>query len=317
MKTPAHLSFGNLMPRASLAVAVSMALSIGQLLSMAQVDDFNDGNDNGWFRYDPLAALGQGSQGIWTLANGRYQLQALPSPSPSAAGPGRIGSLRQDVVRTNFYVAVDFTAWDNDLHQSFGILARVHDVGLGSTKGYALTYQTFYKDIQLSVVTRESATQMQPVSTTSPAVTLYPTNVYRMVFIGQGDQFEGRIYLASDLSTPLVVATGTDSTYAAGTVGLVVYDNSSSQNNPADATFDNFVSAASQPVTLGIQISNIGEVTVTWPVSASGFSLQWSEALGDSAVWNTVSSGQITTVGGEFVYMDDGTTGTKFFRLAQ
>src|ERR1043166_4305869 len=70
----------------------------------AQSDDFNDGNDNGWTRYDPLGGLGLGAQATYTFPNGGYRIQAMSNPAfPSAVGPARAGSVRQDVSYTDFY----------------------------------------------------------------------------------------------------------------------------------------------------------------------------------------------------------------------
>src|SRR5437899_12480833 len=71
----------------------------------AQSDDFNDGNDNGWTRYDPLGDLGAGPQATFSFPNGAYRIQATKNPLfPSAVGVARAGSLREDVTYTNFYV---------------------------------------------------------------------------------------------------------------------------------------------------------------------------------------------------------------------
>src|SRR5882762_5996171 len=69
-------------------------------------DDFNDGLDDGWTRYDPLGT------GIWVLNDGTYQLQSAVSPAPNQLGPARVGSLRDSESYSQFYVAVDVVAWD-------------------------------------------------------------------------------------------------------------------------------------------------------------------------------------------------------------
>ena len=53
------------------------------------------------------------------------------------------GSLRSDLTLANpFFVGADIVGWDNNLDQSFGLLARISNPGFGTTRGYAFTYST-------------------------------------------------------------------------------------------------------------------------------------------------------------------------------
>ena len=90
---------------AALAVAM-IALIFGAHHARAQSDDFNDGNDNGWTRYDPISAVA-GPRATYSFPNGGYRIQTLASPAPSQLGPARAGSLRTEVTYTNFFVSVD------------------------------------------------------------------------------------------------------------------------------------------------------------------------------------------------------------------
>src|SRR6185436_2467109 len=145
-----------------------------------------------------------------------------------------------------FYLATDVVAWDDSLNQAIGLLARIQSPGLGTTLGYAFTYQVGSHDVQISRVDNESARPASP----SVAVTLNPTNRYVFVFVGNGSALEGRVYLASDLKRPLAVASGNDSAYENGTTGLLVYDNTSGGTGTADATFDNYFATDIEPPTL-------------------------------------------------------------------
>src|SRR6185503_3825494 len=132
---PSLMCLGN-----SLLLAASLMILPSGL--KAQSDDFNDGNDTGWTRYDPLGGLGAGAQATYTFPNRGYRIQATRFPAfPAAVGPARAGSVREDVSYTDFYVAVDVVDWDNSVRQAFGILARVNTPGLGQTTGYAFTYE--------------------------------------------------------------------------------------------------------------------------------------------------------------------------------
>jgi hypothetical protein len=107
----------------------------------ADSDDFNDGNDIGWRRNDPISEIG-GTYAQHFLTNGAYRIRALASPAPGTGGvgPGRAGSLRTNITYTNFYASVDLVNWDTNLTQSVGMISHIRDVGLGKTDGYALTF---------------------------------------------------------------------------------------------------------------------------------------------------------------------------------
>src|SRR5262249_43395306 len=102
-------------------------------------DNFDDGNDTAgpivWQRYDPIAVAtaGEVKLGMWSFPAGNtYRLQTAPSPDPGTYGQARIGSIAPNNF-ANFYVAVDMVNWDDTIHQLFGVLARVGNVGPGST----------------------------------------------------------------------------------------------------------------------------------------------------------------------------------------
>jgi hypothetical protein len=126
---------------AATSVAASAALLFaGGLVFQAagQADDFNDGNDTSpapaWSRYNPLGG------GTWSFPGGNsYRIEAAASPDPGNHGPGRSASIRP-VTYTNFYVAVDIVNWDDSLHQVAGVMARIGNVGPGTTTGYLFSH---------------------------------------------------------------------------------------------------------------------------------------------------------------------------------
>src|SRR6266700_6616496 len=123
---------------ACLGLVASLAWLSSSPTLQAQSDNFNDGNDTGWTRYSPFDPFGAPAE--FSFPNGAYRIQGALSPAPDQLGPARAGSLRQDVVYTNFYIAVDVIDWDDSVRQAFGILARINNFGLGTTTGYAFTY---------------------------------------------------------------------------------------------------------------------------------------------------------------------------------
>lgn len=286
------------LPPCSLTLAAALALA-GRAPVLAQTDDFNDGNDTGWSRYNVFAAVGL-NLASWTFPSGGYRIRTLqPSPDPSQLGPGRAGSLRLQPAYTDFYVGVDITGWDDSLDQAFGILARVTNPGLGTTDGYAFTYQAGDRTVSITRIFAESPSD---VAGTSTSLTLDPAQKYRLVFQGQGSSLQGRVYQLPDLATPLVTVNGTDEAHAEGISGLVVFDNTTVASGLVDATFDNYLAAATEPVVvtppvLSVDLPAPGQARVSWPASATGFVLQRSATLGATAAWSDVTGGIVEAAG--------------------
>jgi hypothetical protein len=295
--------------------AVTAAIVLTTAPVPGQSDDFTDGNDQQWTRYDPVAiALGQTSSQLgntWTFPNGGYQISAAASPNPTAAGPARLGSLREDASYSRFCLAVDIgPGWDAKPDQAFGFLARIQPgFGPGQTNGYAFSYQTQGQDVQISLLTGEVPTEVAP----PVDVTLDPAKSYRFVFMGDGSQLEGRIYELDDLLNPVVIASGTDNSHAQGIAGLVVYDNGGDQG--AVATFDNYHASALVPPDLQITASSLEAIVLSWPAPPLCFKLQSSTTLLAND-WQDVPAGLIIYTDDMF-FLQENRAGIqrKFFRL--
>ena len=210
--------------------------------------------------------------------------------------------------------------WDDTVRQAFGILARVGTPGLGTTTGYAFTYERgsgvtpTSGDLDISRLDGEVP---HGVPTGPSSIHLDPTKHYRFVFIGTASTLEGRVYELPNTTTPLISILGGDGTYPSGTAGLVVYDNSGSSGpiNP-DATFDNYVALVEEPPPrppLSYELNGFGEFIVRWPSSASGFMLQSNPTLATNT-WTTITDG-ISQSGDMYQYYDFPVTGIKLFRL--
>jgi hypothetical protein len=212
--------------------------------AQAQTDDFNDGNDTGWTRYDPLA--GFGAPATFSFPGGGYRIQAGVSPNPGLLGPGRAGSVRTDQSYSDFSVSFDLVDWNNAQDQAFGALARLSQIGLGTTDGYAFTYATD-GSIDISRILNEAASNVATAS-----VTLNPLNDYRFVFSGTGSSFVGSVFDLANLSTPVATVSGTDATYASGFLGVLVFDNSPTGTGAPDATFDNYVAVVPEPSSVAL-----------------------------------------------------------------
>jgi hypothetical protein len=306
-------------------------------------DNFNDGNDTAptiaWQHYDPIgdATGGQISLGSWTFPGGNtYRLQTLASPDPGTFGQARIGSLAPSNF-TNFYVAVDVLNYDPTTHQVFGVIARVSTPGPGTTTGYLFNWDNGNQgptsgDMDIVRIDGELPTDLD--SNTyygNDSVHLETNHNYRFVFMGVGGTFRGQVYDLTNAAVPIVDYGVVDpnydpngSTHVSGLTGLIVVNNASTMDGPADATFDNFIAsdgpllAENYPL-LSISTPVPGTVTVTWPGVGNGAShlltdsLQSSPSL-TSPAWAPVTNG-ITTNGVENVYTVSPATGTQFFKL--
>lgn len=196
------------------------------------VDDFNDGNDSGWTRLNPLAAVG-GSATYSFPGGNAYRIQTGASPNPAAFGQGRAGSLRSDINHTAFRVSVDIAGADPALQQDFGILTRVSSPGLGTLNGYSATFDSDEEKLYLSRVDAEQATTLESV-----LVPVEEGKIYRIVFHGYQDQFLVEVFEVTDLTTPVVSISGSDGTYSEGSTGL--FGSAGVGDGTVDVTFDNF-----------------------------------------------------------------------------
>lgn len=226
-------------------------------------DDFNDGNDSGWERYAPLAALGAPATFSFPGGSG-YRVQSPPSPNAALAGPARAGAHRASALYEAFRVEVDLIDWNNGLEQDIGVLGSLGEVGLGTTNGYAFSYDTGGEGLFISVLSGE-----QPDTLGSASVTLIPGESYRMVFQGFFDveefygQLCGEIFSLDDLETPLATVFGSNFDYPSGTCGI--FTNSTADGGRTDATFDNYRSSAETDVdkdgmTDQWEVDNLGDI---------------------------------------------------------
>src|SRR5213594_135293 len=176
------------MNRAALAslLTFSACLALTPNRAVAQADDFNDGDDTGWTKYDPLGTVGLGPQATYSFPNGGYRIQASRNPViPASAGPARAGAYRTNEY-SDFYMVADIVNWDESIDQAIGFLARMTQLGLGTTDGYALTYQVPDHDIDITRFTDEGAVELTsiPLSPTDK-ITMVPGRSYRYVWIGK------------------------------------------------------------------------------------------------------------------------------------
>lgn len=210
-----------------------LGLAVGSVSGLAQVsDDFDDGNDDGWTRLNPLQAVG--GSGTYSFPDGNsYRIQAGASPNPDVLGQARLGSLREDLSQTAFRVSLDIVATNAALEQDIGILTRVTDPGLGTLNGYSATIDTDESSVFLSRLDGETPTTIE-----SQEMALDASKDYRMVFHGYEGQLLVEIFEFPDLTTPIGSVLGFDDFHAEGLTG--VFASAGVGNGTVDVTYDNF-----------------------------------------------------------------------------
>jgi hypothetical protein len=231
--------------RPLMALALAAWLSPVAPAQVAYFDDFNDGNDTtpapAWGHYQPLAALG--FPGTWSFPSGGYRIQA--ASSGNTANPGRVASVRDQVNYTSFFVAADLVNWNSTVPQSFGLAARLRELGFTTTDGYLFLHDTnATNNFNIYRVTNEGVT-----SVGNGRLTLSPGTSYRFTF--QGDtagNLTGQVFASSAPATPLLTVTATDTQYPSGFSGLLVAEDTSGAISGGDATFDNFFAGPAAPV---------------------------------------------------------------------
>ncbi|MBI4657670.1 MAG: hypothetical protein HY735_02270 [Verrucomicrobia bacterium] len=263
-------------------LSVLFLLVLFPLRISAQSDDFDDGNDAGWIRYSPLTLLGAPvkfgfpDDGL----GGKAYLFEAPAPPIAEAGPARALSYRTNVY-SDFYAAVDLVGWEKGLNQAFGFLFRAENIGLGTTTGYVLNYNTEQASggrgqLQINRVAGERDSGTIGASN----ITLDLNHRYRLVLVARGSEFTAQIYDLLDLTSPLAGFTVNDSASASGVVGLFNYSRSSAVTDPsagrAHTIFDNFVVASKAPILPSVpatphSLENMPQVVDRTPASRSNF----------------------------------------------
>lgn len=236
--------------KTSFALCAAVWLGSGAR-GFAQSDNFDGGNDPQWTRYNPMALLG--APGTFSfpsdgMGGKAYRLQA-PAPPVPDAGPARLLSYRTNLY-ADFVATVDLLGWDDELQQTFGLVFRAQNIGLGTTTGYIFNYNAQQAaggrgQLQINRVAGEAG-----AGTLAAAdITFDPARRYRFVLSVAGTNFTGRVYDLADLTAPLASFVATDSDYASGAIGLFNYYRGSATTDRAagraDTTFDNFFAAAS------------------------------------------------------------------------
>ncbi len=262
-------------------------------------EDFDDGDDAGWTRVDPLSPFGGGATYSFPGGNS-YDISVPPSPDSFTYGQARAGSIRADYASADFEVAVNLIDWDiNTNNQIAGVVARLSDIGLGSTDGYGFFYVSSAGGITngfaINRIDNELGTD---ITLQSGILDLDPTHDYRLVFRGFGSNLVGEVFDLVAPSTPLLTVTAFDGTYASGSPGVLVAAHNDFPDSAAVATFDNF-SILTTPVfpTPGVTITN-PDATVDLAVSNIVLTGTSANLFGEMTITNALTGGASTFIAG-------------------
>lgn len=262
----------------SITSAVAVLTATPPLAAESVTDNFASGNDSAWIHFD-LGAAGQAPSTYSFPPDGAggyaYRIHS-PTPYPvTTYGSAQAYSYRANVY-ADFQVAADLVAWDNTLPQTFGLLARIRNLGFGQSCGYVFAY---YSDPSQKGLVIYRITNEVPTGIATAAITLNPTHKYRLVATGAGSMLMGQVYDLSDLSTPLATVVATDGTYSDGVCGLFNY--SLESNTDADVTFDNYSAQALLAPSIVVQpqsSTNVVGTSASFSMTAAGtlpLSYQW------------------------------------------
>ncbi len=210
-------------------------------------DDFSNGNDDGWTRYDALAgAFANYVPANFVVANEQYRI-SIPKPSPNPYGFVRALPYRADQIYTDFEVSANIAAWDNAGGSWFGVVGRMNQIGLNKTSGYLFWYRSDAKALFLNVFRGESGLSIA----LNQALTLDPTHSYRFTLTAVGERLTGTVV---DLAAPDVVVAammGLSGLFPSGYCGVFC-----GGLGGADVTFDNIVARTPTPTPPSLSLTS-------------------------------------------------------------
>jgi len=245
---------------------VVLALLGGQSIATAQYDNYDDGDDITpvlWTHVDPVfvASGGLSTPNTYDATAFKYQLVADASSGGLGLGPARTFSYPADNY-TNFYVSVDLVDWSVATAQAIGLVARVSDVGPGTTDGYAFgiaaggvifSGANYIRILRLENESTKDVFGSGPAGdSVMPIPDLDPLKDYRMVFMGNGTDLEGRLYELPNVTTPIAVVKGNTAgdaiIHTSGVSGMLGFGLATPLG--VDMTFDNYYASSRCPMTI-------------------------------------------------------------------
>ena len=293
---------------------VAFLLLVSTCFACAQtIDEFSDGDDDGWARYDPFAVAADTPNATFDPSGGTYRISMPPTPI-EALGQARAAAFRSEIY-TDFWISVDVPTFDLAPEQAFGVVARVQpNPGPGAVNGYAMTYHPADDDIQITLLENEQVIEISSFEFLSGPI---PEGGLRLVFFGIGNLLVGRAYDPANPLVPLAETCTIDDTHASGISGLVVADNTETGDDPADATFDNFFASASGIPKIELDFDGDNELGIIWKFPFLHHDLTTSSSMVDFEPADFPNAA-VRFVRNRFEYFIEITpdaVGNRFFRL--
>lgn len=232
----------------------------------ATFDDFNDGIDDGWLRYNPTSG-----KFSFPVESGSVAYK-LESSWGSLINPGRIASINlKEPVRSQFHVEVDLLNWTYNWGEDIGLVARLQEPvpSFFLPKGYALLLRNDRdgkpNSRKLMIVKSVGGISF-PIFLVKSRVMLPapdPTGDYRLKFWSDSGGLWGQII---DKSTGKAIKlwNGTgyadriyapeDGEFKSGRTGLIAYVHIVGYKaEGVSPVFDNFYSGADAPPLMNIK----------------------------------------------------------------
>ena len=298
-------------------------------------ENFDSGTAAGWSTLDTLGML-LGQSGSVTFPGGntcRLEHPAIPSADYlTSVGMARMSSWAPTYTTNHFQMSVDLLNLEETLfRQEFGLNAHARNIGPGTTEAYTFHYlpltdilagahdgftiERTFTEVYQSWMPGDYPGPFEggfyPGGSSGQAYHLDSTKPYRLVFMGSGLRFEGRVYDLSDLSKPVCIVM---CDYSAAAGGVYEFTNGSAgiqmQNiyganavpevglytGPCAATVDNFSVAETYsaypgtPSVPSLSVTSVGGTNfVNWPGEVPGlWAMEQSPALDAGAVWTNV-----------------------------
>jgi len=307
--------------RTSFAIFVAF-LVIGDLSAQVFQDDFNDGNDDGWTRYDLTAFLNsQGVQGTWAnytfpddgTGGKAYEVEVLAHPANESndLAPRAVPFRPESYSR--FKLGVDVLDWTGP-EVTMALVARATSIGLGQTDGYMFNLNPGNQDMDIALIVDEAAASYMETADAALSLDQAP---FHFEFMGSSDALVGHLYRLVDPRAPILSVAVIDSTYANGVSGLLVFDGSGNENwTGAAVTYDNFTSEPlpenTSPQIVLLEPTHLGLAQgVPATVRVSIFDIEDTVGVVDSSITlevdGVVVPNSALTITGE-VYINSGLT---------
>lgn len=289
-------------------------------------DDFSDGNDAGWNRYEPFAPLG--IRGTFAIEGGAYRFSHGPSPLPSVA-PAIVGGFQDAPDWSDFDIEAEVSGWSTGAGASAGIVvaARTSRNADGTVNAYGLSLSpspttvqpggTVFPEPGLTIDVIESSKPARASLALATLPPLDPSRWYVLRFRGFGPLLQGEVRERGS-SQVLARVVAQDTGRYSGGFGLVAYDRAAlagSANNGVSALFDNVRASGLDilpPNAPGLVITPT--LTLEWPAAAMEWRLE--SASSPDGPW-TPSGAGLRLEGQKAVTTVPVGSGPQFFRLRQ